>query len=220
MNCERVMGLLEQYMDDELLPELRAEVDDELASCGRCREELEALEAMREAFRAPVLAATAEASFDGLWERIEGEVGAAREPAARPPAWAPVGHPPDLWKRFIEGVRRLFAEQPFLPMGLAAAAALVLAVLLLGRPGTDVEPVGGGVAQGEGGSKGAELSAVDPGAKKSVAPVEPENNLAWVSSVEYTHGTVIIEQNQDDPAEPTIVWHYDEDAAENEAQGG
>lgn len=98
----------------------------------------------------------------------------------------------------------------------AAAVVVAVAVALLLPDGSKDK------AAGERGP--AEISAASPA--KSGRPQEPVgvagggDNRAWISAVEYTRGTVIIDQIQDDPSEPTIVWHYDDEPVDSGVQGG
>jgi anti-sigma factor RsiW len=217
MKCDSVGTLLGQYMDGELPPHQVALVEAELEHCERCQAELADLIAMRDAFRAPVLEAAQTVSFEGLWDRIAADLAA---PGSAPKeAISPVPMPgrtsdserPSVWARIMEAVRRTFAEQPLIPIGAAAAvaAAVVASVLMPAETERTSAPVAPGAA---------ELSAVKP--NEPAPALDEENNRAWISSVQYTKGVVIIDQIPDDPTQPTIVWHYDETATDEEVQGG
>lgn len=230
---ERVIPLLGPYLDGELSPEETALVEAEVEECTACQAELEGLVAMAEAFRAPVLAAAQAASFEGMWDRIESQLGQkpvqqiaptptpAIDPAAFSGARRAAEPQPGLWQRLVAAWNDVFGAQPLVPAALAAALVVAVAVAVLLPDGRDKAPVERG---------GAEISAASPG-KAPVGPVEPvepveigaadePNNRAWVSAVEYTKGTVIIDQIPDDPTEPTIVWHYDDEPTDEGTQGG
>lgn len=219
---DRVNVLLGAYLDGELSEADSTLVEAELEGCSACQQELEGLVAMGDAFRAPVLAAAQAASFDGMWERIEAQIGAAQPtlaavPAEAAPRRAVVLDPePGLLRRLAAAWQNVFGAQPLLPAAFAAALVVAVAVALLLPDGKD----GGGTGTAPG--AGSEISALSPGSGAPKGPAVPDetNNRAWVSSVEYTRGTVIIDQVSDDPSEPTIVWHYDDELSDQGTQGG
>lgn len=223
MKHENIIELLGAWLDGELPEDQAAAVEAELAECVACQEELEGLVAMRDAFREPVLAAAQAASFDGVWERIEAQIGPSLSPVPVPEVLpeavrkAVTEERPGLWTRLAAAWDNVFGAQPLLPAAFAAALVVAVAIALLLPDGSkDVVPSRGG--------EPASISAADPG--KAGAPAVPiagsveENNRAWISSVQYTQGTVIIDQVSDDPTEPTIVWHYEDEPVVEETQGG
>ncbi|GMV41155.1 MAG: hypothetical protein AMXMBFR64_28710 [Myxococcales bacterium] len=220
-----VSELLGAWLDGELSEAEAAAVEAEVATCAACQEEVEGLVALREAFREPVIAAAQTASFDGVWERIEAGI-AARPGASLSPVPVPEVLPdavrraaveqPSLWERLRAAWSTVFGGQPVMAAAFAAAVVVAVAVALLLPDGSKDK------AAGERGP--AEISAASPA--KSGRPQEPVgvagggDNRAWISAVEYTRGTVIIDQIQDDPSEPTIVWHYDDEPVDSGVQGG
>ena len=48
---------------------------------------------------------------------------------------------------------------------------------------------------------------------------EGQSHLAFVSGVEYDSGTVFVDQDMDDPTQPLIVWHIENEGGEP-SQGG
>ena len=58
-----------------------------------------------------------------------------------------------------------------------------------------------------------------PATQDNAAPNQEQNHLAYVSGVEYESGTVILDQDPEDPSQPLIVWHI-EGEGEDASQGG
>jgi anti-sigma factor RsiW len=72
MKCEDVNELLIPYLDGELSKEEREAIELHLSTCSRCREELEALAAIRDGSRQALKAMAAEATSPAQsWEAIE-----------------------------------------------------------------------------------------------------------------------------------------------------
>jgi hypothetical protein len=103
MSCQEINGRLDDYVDGSLSPDERGRVEEHLAGCAACREELEALRGLLDS--AAGLAREIEPGHD-LWPSIEGRLARA-EPAVARGGWRS-----QAW------------------VGLAAAAALVAAVTI------------------------------------------------------------------------------------------
>jgi predicted anti-sigma-YlaC factor YlaD len=107
MTCAEAVAQLGGYLDGQLAPSVRAELDAHLAACARCRAQF-AREAEFEAVVARSLRAAPDpAQDDAVWERAlaasfatgatgaTGAAGSAAPPAAtRAPWWARFRHPP------------------------------------------------------------------------------------------------------------------------------
>ena len=95
MDHETTQDLLSSYLDGDLTPEQRAEVDAHLAECEACREELELLQLTLDALHdLPELEAPA-GFADAVMDRVEAEEEAAKvvpitRARRRVPMWAPV----------------------------------------------------------------------------------------------------------------------------------
>ena len=84
---------------------------------------------------------------------------------------------PTWWER----IREDLGWGRMLPLAAAAAAALAIVVLNDGMLPT-------------------------MGDNTTVFPM-PSDNVAFVSAVQFEHGSVFIDQDPNDPAAPLIVWH-------------
>src|SRR5579859_1529386 len=88
MRCKRVLKQLSRYVDLEVPPELREEIEGHLAECSGCRQSLAKLERV-----AAVPAGSSLPSVpDGFAERVMGKARdqARREPQARGAEWRPL----------------------------------------------------------------------------------------------------------------------------------
>ncbi len=109
--------------------------------------------------------------------------------------------PEPAWTvRWREALRRLWSERP-LELGFGAAAAVALAALVVwvGRSVDAPQP--------------------EPGDQTLAGVTMGQDNGLVVESYEVAEGTVVIDQNPDDVAAPTIVWHFVEGDATDGATG-
>jgi hypothetical protein len=72
MDCKRICDLLSAYLDGEVTPEEKANIEAHLPSCPRCRAELESLSAMQDNLRGAFRSAAVEATpSPQAWEKIK-----------------------------------------------------------------------------------------------------------------------------------------------------
>ena len=195
MSFEYDQKVLEAYFDGECTAEEEVLVKQWLEDSPECRASFERLGEIRSALNAPVQEAVKQADFGAMWSNIE------REIAEPEPARQAVQEPEKktgFWSRVFEA----FGGQPLVPVaGLALIAAWVVM-----DPGTlpdTSSPDASSVAEVTGSEK-ADKAAGQPRNSTGV-------HIAYVSGVEYDSGTVILDQNLDDPSEPLIVWHIEGD---------
>ncbi len=200
MKCAEVKDLLGAFVDGELEADEAQAVAAELERCETCRADVERLRLGREALIAAMEQEADEVSFDGLWDRIAARI----EPVAPPLPWsarlrARLG---EFW------ARRRFVLMP--AAGLAAAAILAVVVLTGGPTPPPAQP---------GGVEPPTLARIGRGAPDAVAsegrPLRrraPEgmvaSNEAFIEQYEVEAGTVVIDQDPEDPNQPLIVWHF------------
>jgi len=111
------------------------------------------------------------------------------------------------WSRWLSSIRESFEIPSWAPV---AAGVCVLVVAIVGL--WDSSPqVPSAVEQPAMAEAIEEPEAVIPG--KTI-------NLAWVSGVDVKRGFVIIDQLQDDPTQPVIVWHIDDEADQRKEADG
>ncbi|NUN16094.1 MAG: zf-HC2 domain-containing protein [Myxococcales bacterium] len=213
MNCERVTELLQSYFDGELEPELAEQVAAGIESCPHCQDEFALLVQMREAIREPILRELDEVSFQGLWERIDAQLVA--QPAARAvlPTHAATSPTRDVtspaWgERFTGWLAAFFARPAF--VAAIGVCAVALVVYSLTRDSNTSQDRPSGSTEG--------IAAANDGTSNA----EPPNNLAFVSSVTVSSGSVFIDQDPSDPEAPVIVWHIEdeEEPEQPSPQGG
>jgi hypothetical protein len=76
MDCKSISGLLAAYLDGEVTPEEREQIEAHLAACPQCREELEALATTRKGLRQVLKEAAAGVAPQAeSWERIKQRAG-------------------------------------------------------------------------------------------------------------------------------------------------
>lgn len=120
MNCDVVSELYAAYLDNEVTPEERTQVDNHLCACDKCREELTLLGATQNSLR-QVLKSTAEEiepspqAWDAVRSRIES--------------------PGSFWKRLIE-----FLNSPGMRMAVPVAVLVLLAAGLIWHAGIFSSP--------------------------------------------------------------------------------
>lgn len=228
MKCKDVQGVLEAFLDGELAPARRAEVEDHLAACDPCAEELAELATVgrlvRESIDLRVAEAVETGAFDGLWGRIAKEI-------------APVPEPSTFWERLFGGLWE--RQRAFLVPAVAAAAVLAIMVgLVATRTG---ERDNGSGPEGETIAATAPVEELPPYAAPSIAPPEsavaatggaPGGNAApgrrgreeavaqtqaIIVAYEVDAGIVVIDSETDDPDQPVVVWHF---MPEDEKDGG
>lgn len=121
MNLPENHEILQRYHDGEVSPEEAIEVEKILARDGAALDFLGQLDAMREIAQAANDEMLAGVSFDGLWERVEGEITAGNTAAIQPaqPQQPTLG----------EWLRALFAEHKNAWVTASATALAVAAVL-------------------------------------------------------------------------------------------
>lgn len=207
MECSHDKKLLEVYFDGETNEEESLRVEACLQDCDPCQNAFAEMAEIKSALFAPMEKELQEVDFGGLWKNIESEI------SEEVPVRRPLETPSDgggIWSR----LQALFAGQPWVPLG---AMALLITLVVVGSEqwGTDgAEPSDGGdisVAQGD---------EVNPlGGAAEALPKAMESNLAFVSGVEYESGTVFVDQDLDDPAQPLIVWHIEGEGT-SASQGG
>lgn len=211
MNCERVAELLQSYFDGELEPGLSDQVAAAIEGCPHCQDELAFLVQMREAIREPILRELNEVSFQGMWERIDAQLVASPTAAEQPVTAAaakPTHESPGLLERIGGLMSGLFARPAFAGAVGVCAVALVGYWVVGGSDSAQHQPqVGGGVQVAtQGGSENSDAL----------------NNLAFVSSVTVSSGSVFIDQDPNDPEAPVIVWHIEDEVEPEQPshQGG
>jgi hypothetical protein len=76
MDCKSIGGLLAAYLDGEVTPEERKQIEAHLPDCPQCREELKALTATRDKLRQALKEMAAQATPPaGSWDRIKQRAG-------------------------------------------------------------------------------------------------------------------------------------------------
>ena len=214
MSCEHEQNLLGAYFDGETTPEESASVESWLDSCPPCQGEFERLGNVKLALISNVDSEMEQVDFGALWKNIEVEIN--REEKARAPIVEDSSSGPlSVWQR----VAALFSSQPLVPVG-AMALLVTLVVMgtgedmaLDGEELCDKNPLGPELAQGLAPSEGG--TAGELGAE----PMDAQSHLAFVSGLEYESGAVFIDQDMDDPTQPLIVWHI-ENEGDEPSQGG
>jgi anti-sigma factor RsiW len=159
--CEEIVPLLGPLADGALPKDGSARVQDHLRGCAACRDRMALIAAQGDALREALAARAAQANFDGLADRVLAK--AAAQPHRAPlPVWFS-----ELWSVH----RGAFAAAG----GLAAAAAVALAVLYAPPPALD-EP--GLLAD----ARGPEIQEVEFGTHDgAVLQLSPETTVIWMS---------------------------------------
>ncbi len=216
MNCNEIQEHLFAFADGELEPGLEAQVREALES-GRCPEaqaeldELRTLSALaREGFEAPV----EDVDFSGFYEAVAARLGAPHGQAAEIQG---VGvqrqADEDVLTRIAAWFGELFRfERPLTAFATAGAAiAVVLGLWAVGsEPGPSVRPTAPSVAKVEGPAGPATQRRARRRGREGESFAG--RNAARVESWETVAGRVIIENNEDNPDKPVVVWHVDDDA--------
>lgn len=128
MNCRDVDRLLPVFLDGELdAPQMR-HVALHTARCATCEAELRSLENLQQCLRDTVEADLEKVDFDALWPAI-----AERLPEMRP-SWGTRLRV--FWNDFVDELRLT----PGVPMAVAAAAAMLLALALFARVNPNANP--------------------------------------------------------------------------------
>jgi hypothetical protein len=109
MNCKDICELLTAYLDGEVMPEERANIEAHLPGCPECRAELEALSATRASLRG-VLKSTAE------------------EVSPSPQEWENVRARLDTKGSWLDGLRRLLTNKTWQVAAVTAAVVVIAAV--------------------------------------------------------------------------------------------
>ncbi len=79
MRCEDIKELLAAYLDEEVTPEERRQIDTHLAACEKCREELRLLASAREDLRQAMVAKAAGVEpSPQAWDRVRQRIGSKR----------------------------------------------------------------------------------------------------------------------------------------------
>jgi hypothetical protein len=207
MECSHDKKLLEVYFDGETTEEESLRVESVLQDCDPCQNAFAEMAEIKSALLVPMEKELQEVDFGAMWKNIESEI------STEVPVRKAIESPSEgggLWNR----LQALFAGQPLVSLG--AMALLITLVVVGSEPGVmdGAEPVDGGdisVAQGD------EVNPLKGAAETLTTAVE--SNLAFVSGVEYESGTVFVDQDLDDPAQPLIVWHIEGEGA-SASQGG
>ncbi|HEX29015.1 TPA: hypothetical protein ENG04_02910 [Candidatus Poribacteria bacterium] len=74
LRCRTVRGLLSEYIDGDLSPELHVAISAHLSGCERCRREIEELRRTVELVREEEIPMPSESHFDELWSGITAEI--------------------------------------------------------------------------------------------------------------------------------------------------
>lgn len=222
MNCNEIQEHLFPFADGELEPGLEAQVREALAS-GQCPEaqaeldELRTLSALaREGFEAPV----EDVDFSGFYEAVAARLDAGRERA--PESQQEIqgvgvqreADGDDVLTRIAAWFGELFRfERPLTAFATAGAAiAVVLGLWAVGsEPGPSVQPTAPSVAKVEGPASPAAPARARRRGREGESFAG--RNAARVESWETVAGRVIIENNDDDPDKPVVVWHVDDTEA-------
>lgn len=191
MSKEFDQKLLEAYFDGECSDDERVTVERWLEEVPECQEAYVLLGEVRAALKEPVTEALQQADFGAMWSNIQKEI------AEPEPVRNVVEEPAEktgLWSRFLQA----FGGQPLVPV---AGLALIAAWVVMGpenMPETGEQP-------------GTEIAEAPTGDASEKEVEKAGVHIAYVSGVEYDSGTVILDQNLDDPSEPLIVWHIEGD---------
>ncbi len=220
MNCNEIQEHLFAFADGELEPGLAAQVREALGS-GQCPEaqaeldELQTLSALaREGFEATV----EDVDFSGFYDAVAARLEAGRELAPATPDIQGVGvqreaDGDDVLTRVAAWFGELFRfERPLTAFATAGAAmAVVLGLWAVGsEPGPSVRPAAPSVAKVE--SPASPAASTRARRRGREGESFAGRNAARVESWETVAGRVIIENNEDDPDKPVVVWHVDDDA--------
>ncbi|MFC1998400.1 anti-sigma factor family protein [Chloroflexota bacterium] len=134
MNCEEVKGRLIDYLNGEIEPQDRADIDSHISKCDSCRVKLEALAGVTAEFRQVIADEAAGASPpDSLWNAIEQRL------AKRRKRWIPG------FSSIISGLAsrgRRFWARPLWQRALVTAitVALITATLVVTEPFARLSP--------------------------------------------------------------------------------
>jgi hypothetical protein len=213
MISEHKLQLLGAYFDGETTPEESVEVEGWLESCPDSRAEFERLGNIKLAMAARVDTEMQQVDFGALWKNIESEI-SKEVPVRAPIVEDTLEESGSVWQKIVG----LFSAQPLVPAG---AMALLVAAVVMGT-GEDLKLDGGDVNGGSPGTElaqGAATSEEGTAQEKGTEPAEGQSHLAFVSGLEYESGTVFVDQDMDDPTQPLIVWHI-ENEGDEPSQGG
>ena len=209
MISEHKRQLLGAYFDGETTPEETAEVQSWLESCPESQAEFERLGNVKLAMISRVDSEIQQVDFGALWKNIESEIN--KEAPARAPIVEDSPEVMSVWQKIVG----LFSAQPLVPAG---AMALLVAVVVMGTG----EEIGTEAPTNSGGVVGGELAAGEGASgseSETIGNDVSQSHLAFVSGVEYESGTVFVDQDMDDPTQPLIVWHIENEGNEP-SQGG
>ena len=213
MISEHKLQLLGAYFDGETTPEESVEVEGWLESCPDSRAEFERLGNIKLAMAARVDTEMQQVDFGALWKNIESEI-SKEVPVRAPIVEDTLEESGSVWQRIVG----LFSAQPLVPAG---AMALLVAAVVMGT-GEELKLDGGDVNGGAPGTElaqGAASSEEGTAQEQGTEPAEGQSHLAFVSGLEYESGAVFVDQDMDDPTQPLIVWHI-ENEGDEPSQGG
>jgi len=129
MECENVNQLSVAYLDGEVTTKEREEVEAHLATCHRCREELEASGTAQRKFRQAIEVLTEEVTPSSkAWARMHQMIEAETQPRILSLADSKI-------KRALEGLRGIFPRQPVWKISAVTMIAMAVIVgLAVGIP--------------------------------------------------------------------------------------
>ncbi len=194
--CDTSSATIERYLDEELEPAERAQVERHLEACPACRLRLEASNLSADLLRGHLEQAADQADFTGFEQRVMQAV----EGQAKPPLTERIG----LW--FRESLEHHRAAWVASVAG-AAAVALVLALVL---PWTSPTPQAPGAPVAPGATPGA-------GARPDAPRTAQVDNEVIIDELEYAgKRSMIFTVSKNDT---TVIWMYDFDSAAEDKQG-
>jgi anti-sigma factor RsiW len=79
MDCRQVTDLLAAYLDNEVGPEERRDIETHLAGCGKCRDEMDSMRTAQQALRTALNSKAGNAEPpDQAWEQLQPGLGIYR----------------------------------------------------------------------------------------------------------------------------------------------
>jgi hypothetical protein len=80
MNCKQTLQYLQDYLDGDLAPHLKAELEEHISQCPLCHEELHAMKQISELFHSEEIPLPSDSDWQPVWENIEAELIEPRNP--------------------------------------------------------------------------------------------------------------------------------------------
>ncbi len=80
MNCKQTLHYLQDYLDGDITPCLREELEEHLSQCPLCNEEYQAMKKVSELFRSEDISLPSGTEWQPVWQNIEAELVEPRNP--------------------------------------------------------------------------------------------------------------------------------------------